>query len=132
MDNISTKFSYLVQKLRAQAGQGGNHHGWRDPGHREESERHRWGGGGLGGVRRALTCFVPAVNTLLGHSVGVPIVLSTPDVFLFEFHPPSKSGSESPDHREGSGCKTKHCWGLGGAGSVSPSKSGPESPLFPS
>ena len=31
--------------------------------------------------------------------------------------------------RERSGCKTKHRWGLGGAGSVAPSKSGPETPL---
>ena len=31
--------------------------------------------------------------------------------------------------REKSGCKTKHCWGLGGAGSMPPSKSGPEPPL---
>ena len=37
-------------------------------------------GGGLGGVRRDLTCFIPAVQTLLGHSVGVPIDLSTPNV----------------------------------------------------
>ena len=37
MDNISTKFSGT--KLRAQAGQGGNHHGGRGPGHREESEK---------------------------------------------------------------------------------------------
>ena len=34
-------------------------------------------------------------------------------------------------HRGGrSGCKTKHCWGLGGAGSVSPSKSGRESVYY--
>ena len=57
MDNKSTKFSGLAQtKLRAQAGQGGNHHSGRDPGHREESE----------------------------NTAG-----------------------------ERSGCKTKHCWGLG-------------------
>ena len=29
----------------------------------------------------------------------------------------------------GSSCKTKHCCGLGGVGSVLPSKSGPEFPL---
>ena len=38
-------------------------------------------GGGLCGVRRAITCFAPAVKTLLGHSSGVPIDLSTPEVF---------------------------------------------------
>ena len=32
-------------------------------------------------VRRRSIFFVPAVKTLLGHSVGVPIDLSTPDVF---------------------------------------------------
>ena len=43
---------------------------------------------------------------------------------------PSKGGPELLGHREGgSGCKTKHCWGLGGAGWVLPSKSGPEPPL---
>ena len=47
MDNISTKFSGLAKtKPRAQAGQGGNHHGGRNPGHREESEKHYWGRGG--------------------------------------------------------------------------------------
>ena len=35
--------------------------------------------------------------------MGVPIDLSKPDVFLLEFHPPSKSGPESPGHREGGG-----------------------------
>ena len=84
--------------------------------------------------------FVPAIKTLLGHSVGVPIDLSTPNVFMLEFHPPSKSGPKFPGRqrerererdrdRERSGCKTKHCWGIGGAGSASPSESGPESPL---
>ena len=59
---------------------------------------------------RVKNFFVPAVKTLLGRArSGVPIDLSTPDVFLVEFQPPSKSGPESPGHREErSGCKTKH------------------------
>ena len=40
--------------------------------------------------------FVPAVKTLLGHSVGVPIDLSTPDVFCLS----SNRHPESPGHRE--------------------------------
>ena len=43
---------------------------------------------------------------------GVPMDLSTPDVLLLKFLPPSKSGPESPGHREREKyCKTKHCWG---------------------
>ena len=49
---------------------------------------------------------------------------------LHEFDPPSKNGPESPGQGQRSGCKAKHRWGLGRAGSVSPSKSGPESVYF--
>ena len=81
----------------------------------------------------ALTCFVPDVKNTAGTLGGGANRFIYARRLLLEFHPPSKSGPESPSHREGgSGCKTKHCWGLGDAGSVSPSKSGPESPLCPS
>ena len=41
---------------------------------------------------------------------------------------PIQRWSRTPGSQRGGGsvCKTKHCWGLGGAGSASPSKSGPE------
>ena len=45
---------------------------------------------------RVKILFLPAIKTLLGHSVGVPIDLSTPNVFMLEFHPPSKSGPKFP------------------------------------
>ena len=43
---------------------------------------------------------------------------------------PSKGGPKLRVTERVGGSKTKHCWGLGGAGSVSPSKSGPESVYY--
>ena len=82
-------------------------------------------------VRRGTKMFCPSRKKHC--SVGVPIDLSTPDVFclsstrhrkIVQNHQATKRERE----RERS-CKTKACWGLGRAGSVSPSKSGPEPPL---
>ena len=45
---------------------------------------------------------------------------------------PIERWSRTPGSQRGgrSGCKTKHCWGLGGAGSLLQSKSGPESVYY--
>ena len=75
----------------------------------------------------------PALNEL--PTLGPPRGWSGPqvlEILLGAETAPSKGGPELLGHREGgrSGCKTKHCWGLGGAGLVSPSKSGLESVYY--
>ena len=56
---------------------------------------------------------------------GVPMDLSKPDVFCLSSTRHRKV-VQNPQATERERSRTKHCWGLGGAGSVPPSKSGPE------
>ena len=94
-------------------------------------KKHCWG---ARWVRRALTCFVPAVKNTAGVLGGGADKFIYARRVLLEFNPPSKSGPESPGHREGERKWLKNQTLLGARwGGLGVSiESGPEPQLCPS
>ena len=97
------------------------------------------------GVGRVLTCFTPEPQAcregsekhcwrfgVAGSQWGADRFIYVRRLFFFCLsstrHRKMVQNPQATE-KERSGCKTKHCWGLGGVGSVPPSKSGPEPPL---